>query len=117
MGRKPIINLSFLACAVSLADGGRVARFVGVCGGDVLCVVARLSRVRLHHRLCVHAGTVPTSIRAMGCGVGGAWLKVAAIFAPAIVSKTMIGGNLQIAFYILRGRAVSCGGGGAFSRD
>jgi putative MFS transporter len=43
----------------------------------------------------------PTSIRAMGCGVGGAWLKVAAIFAPAIVSKTMIGGNLEVAFYIL----------------
>lgn len=34
-------------------------------------------------------------------GVGGAWLKVAAIFAPAIVSKTMIGGNLEVAFYIL----------------
>lgn len=35
------------------------------------------------------------------CGVGGAWLKVAAIFAPATVSKTMIGGNLDVAFYIV----------------
>jgi putative MFS transporter len=26
---------------------------------------------------------------------------VAAIFAPAIVSKTMVGGNLEVAFYIL----------------
>lgn len=43
----------------------------------------------------------PTSIRALGCGMGGAWLKVAAIFAPTIVSKTMIGGNLNMAFYIL----------------
>jgi len=33
--------------------------------------------------------------------MGGAWLKVAAIFAPTIVSKTMIGGNLDVAFYIL----------------
>jgi MFS transporter, putative metabolite:H+ symporter len=43
----------------------------------------------------------PTSIRAFGCGLGGAWLKVAAIFAPALVGKTLASGHLDTAFYLL----------------
>jgi len=43
----------------------------------------------------------PTSIRAFGCGVAGAWLKLAAIFAPAMVGKTLVGGHLDTALYLL----------------
>jgi len=41
----------------------------------------------------------PTSIRAMGCGLGGAWLKIAAIFAPGLIGATIGTGNLSVAFY------------------
>ncbi|TDN62679.1 MFS transporter [Paraburkholderia sp. BL10I2N1] len=101
VGRKPIINVSFLLCALSLVLAGVfhassvyvVATFCALALGLLACgfITAYVYTPELY----------PTSIRAFGCGVGGAWLKVAAIFAPAIVSKTMIGGNLDVAFYIL----------------
>jgi MFS transporter, putative metabolite:H+ symporter len=101
VGRKPIINVSFLLCAVSLA-------LAGVCHSMSVYVVASFCALALG---LLASGFItayvytpelyPTSIRAMGCGMGGAWLKVAAIFAPTIVSKTMIGGHLDVAFYIL----------------
>lgn len=101
VGRKPIINVSFVLCALSLA-------LAGVCHAMSVYVVATFSALALGFLasgfITAYVYTpelYPTSIRALGCGVGGAWLKVAAIFAPAIVSKTMVGGNLDIAFYIL----------------
>ncbi|NML31372.1 MFS transporter [Paraburkholderia antibiotica] len=101
VGRKPIINISFLLCALSLA-------LAGVLHASSVYVVATCCAFALGFLasgfITAYVYTpelYPTSIRAMGCGVGGAWLKVAAIFAPAIVSKTMIGGNLEVAFYIL----------------
>jgi putative MFS transporter len=101
VGRKPIINLSFVLCALSLL-------LAGVFHDSSVYVVATCCAFSLGFLACgfitayVYTPELyPTSIRAFGCGVGGAWLKVAAIFAPAIVSKTMIGGNLDVAFYIL----------------
>ncbi|CAG4897302.1 MFS transporter [Paraburkholderia gardini] len=101
VGRKPIINVSFLLCALSLA-------LAGVFHASSVYVVATFCALSLGFLACgfitayVYTPELyPTSIRAFGCGVGGAWLKIAAIFAPAIVSKTMIGGNLDVAFYIL----------------
>ena len=101
VGRKPIINVSFLLCALSLASAG-------VCYAMSVYVVAAFCALSLGFLasgfITAYVYTpelYPTSIRALGCGVGGAWLKVAAIFAPTIVSKTMIGGNLDMAFYIL----------------
>ncbi|MFX1677303.1 MFS transporter [Paraburkholderia sp. A2WS-5] len=101
VGRKPIINVSFVLCALSLA-------LAGICHAMSVYVVATFCALSLGFLACgfitayVYTPELyPTSIRAMGCGVGGAWLKVAAIFAPTIVSKTMIGGNLDVAFYIL----------------
>ncbi|MBB5406827.1 MULTISPECIES: MFS transporter [unclassified Paraburkholderia] len=101
VGRKPIISISFVLCALSLA-------MAGVFHGSSVYVVATCCALALGFLasgfITAYVYTpelYPTSIRAMGCGVGGAWLKVAAIFAPAIVSKTMIGGNLEVAFYIL----------------
>ena len=101
VGRKPIINVSFVLCALSLA-------LAGVCHAMSVYVVATFCAFSLGFLACgfitayVYTPELyPTSIRAMGCGMGGAWLKVAAIVAPTIVSKTMIGGNLDMAFYIL----------------
>lgn len=101
VGRKPIINVSFMLCALSLA-------LAGVCYTMSVYVVAAFCALSLGFLasgfITAYVYTpelYPTSIRALGCGMGGAWLKVAAIFAPTIVSKTMIGGNLNVAFYIL----------------
>ncbi|WP_042300267.1 MFS transporter [Paraburkholderia kururiensis] len=101
VGRKPIIIVSFVLCGVSLA-------LAGICHAMSVYVVATFCALALG---LLASGFItayvytpelyPTSIRALGCGVGGAWLKIAAIFAPTIVSKTMIGGNLDMAFYIL----------------
>lgn len=101
VGRKPIINVSFVLCAISLA-------LAGVCHAMSVYVVATFCALALGLLACgfitayVYTPELyPTSIRALGCGVGGAWLKVAAIFAPTIVSKTMIGGNLDVAVHLL----------------
>ena len=101
VGRKPIINISFVLCAVSLVLAGVfhtqsvyvVATFCALALGLMACgfITAYVYTPELY----------PTNIRAFGCGLGGAWLKVAAIFSPALVSKTMVGGDLSVAFYIL----------------
>ncbi|CAG9218502.1 Permeases of the major facilitator superfamily [Paraburkholderia sabiae] len=101
VGRKPIINWSFMLCALSLV-------LAGVFHDASVYVVAACCAFALGWLACgfitayVYTPELyPTSIRAFGCGVGGAWLKLAAIFAPTLVSKTMIGGNLDVAFYLL----------------
>lgn len=101
VGRKPIINWSFMLCALSLV-------LAGVFHDASVYVVATCCAFALGWLACgfitayVYTPELyPTSIRAFGCGVGGAWLKLAAIFAPTLVSKTMIGGNLDVAFYLL----------------
>ena len=87
VGRKPIINLSFVLCAVSLV-------LAGVFHNSSVYVVATCCAFALGFLACgfitayVYTPELyPTSIRALGCGVGGAWLKVAAIFAPAMVGR------------------------------
>ena len=101
VGRKPVINISFVLCAISLA-------LAGVFHNSSVYVVATCCAFALGLMACgfitayVYTPELyPTSIRAFGSGLGAAWLKVAAIFAPAIVSKTVVGGNLGIAFFIL----------------
>ncbi|MCY1218034.1 hypothetical protein D9M72_299670 [compost metagenome] len=37
----------------------------------------------------------------MGCGLGGAWLKLAAIFAPGLIASTIGSGDLSVAFFAL----------------
>lgn len=101
VGRKPVIVCSFVLCALSLflaaifhqASVYVVATCCALCLGWLACgfITAYVYTPELY----------PTSIRAFGCGVGGAWLKLAAIFAPTLVSKAMVGGHLNIAFYAL----------------
>ena len=58
VGRKPIINVSFVACALSLLLAG-VFHDSSVYVVATCCAFALgLPRVRLHHGLCVHAGVV-----------------------------------------------------------
>ncbi|SAK77392.1 transport protein [Caballeronia arationis] len=101
VGRKPVINWSFVLCAMSLV-------LAGVFHAQSVYVVATFCALALGFMACgfitayVYTPELyPTSIRAFGCGLGGAWLKVAAIFAPALVGKTLVGGNLDVAFYTL----------------
>jgi MFS transporter, putative metabolite:H+ symporter len=101
VGRRPVISVSFVLCACSLFMAGLlhaqsvyvVATFCSLAFGFLASgfITAYVYTPELY----------PTSIRAFGCGVGSAWTKIAAIFAPMIVSKTLAGGNIDIAFYIL----------------
>jgi MFS transporter, putative metabolite:H+ symporter len=101
LGRKPIINVSFLFCAVSLA-------LAGVFHDASVYVVATCCAFALGWMACgfitayVYTPELyPTSIRALSCGVGSAWLKVAAIFAPGPVAHALAGGHLDTTFYVL----------------
>ncbi len=101
VGRKPVINVSFILCALSLA-------LAGVFHAESVYVVAGLCALSLGFLasgfITAYVYTpelYPTSIRAMGCGFGGAWLKLAAIFAPTLVASTIGSGNLSSAFYAL----------------
>ncbi|MGO4764077.1 MFS transporter [Cupriavidus sp. 2KB_3] len=99
VGRKPVINVSFVLCAVSLVLAGVfhastvyvVATFCALAMGFLACgfITAYVYTPELY----------PTSIRAMGCGLGGAWLKISAIFAPGLIASTIGSGNLSLAFY------------------
>lgn len=99
VGRKPVINVSFVLCAASLILAGVfhassvyvVATFCALSMGFLACgfITAYVYTPELY----------PTSVRAMGCGLGGAWLKVSAIFAPGIIASTIGTGNLSTAFF------------------
>jgi MFS transporter, putative metabolite:H+ symporter len=99
VGRKPVINVSFVLCAASLILAGVfhassvyvVATFCALAMGFLACgfITAYVYTPELY----------PTSVRAMGCGLGGAWLKVSAIFAPGIIASTIGTGNLSTAFF------------------
>ncbi|WP_414441960.1 MFS transporter [Burkholderia sp. 22PA0099] len=98
VGRKPVINVSFLLCAIALFCAAVfhdssvyvVGTFCALSFGLLGCgfITAYVYTPELY----------PTSVRALGCGVGSAWLKVAAIAAPALVSKTLTT-NISVAFY------------------
>ena len=101
VGRKPIISVSFILCAISLAAAG-------VFHGESLYVVATLCAVGMGFMGCgfitayVYTPELyPTSIRAFGCGLGSSWLKIAAIFAPGMVAASIHTGNLNTAFYCM----------------
>lgn len=99
VGRKPVITLSFLLCAASLG-------LAGVLDGASIYLVALLCALGLGFMgtgfMTAYVYTpelYPTSVRAFACGLGGGWLKVAAIFAPALTGKLTLHGNLQLLFF------------------
>lgn len=101
VGRKPIIIVSFALCTVTLL-------LAGVLHAQSLIVVAILCSLCMGFTgtgfITAYVYTpelYPTSIRAFGCGLGSAWLKVASLFAPGLVAKAMGAGHLEIAFYAL----------------
>ncbi|WP_323121185.1 MFS transporter [Burkholderia alba] len=100
-GRKPVITGSFVLCAVSLA-------LAGVYHASSVYVVAAFCSLAVG---LMASGFItayvytpeqyPTSIRASGCGLGSAWLKVASFVAPMVVPHAIVGGDLSPAFYLL----------------
>ena len=98
VGRKPVINVSFVLCAVALFCAAIfhdssvyvVGTFCALSFGLLGCgfITAYVYTPELY----------PTSVRALGCGVGSAWLKIAAIAAPALVSSTLTT-NISVAFW------------------
>ncbi|KVD15860.1 MFS transporter [Burkholderia ubonensis] len=101
LGRKPVIVWSFVLCALSLA-------LAGVYHAASVYVVATCCSLSLG---LMASGFItayvytpeqyPTSIRASGCGLGSAWLKIASFVAPMVVPHAIIGGDLSPAFYLL----------------
>ncbi|KWE97392.1 MFS transporter [Burkholderia ubonensis] len=101
LGRKPVIVWSFVLCALSLA-------LAGVYHAAPVYVVATFCSLSLG---LMASGFItayvytpeqyPTSIRASGCGLGSAWLKIASFVAPMVVPHAIIGGDLSPAFYLL----------------
>ncbi|KVU66396.1 MFS transporter [Burkholderia ubonensis] len=101
LGRKPVIVWSFVLCALSLA-------LAGVYHAASVYVVATFCSLSLG---LMASGFItayvytpeqyPTSIRASGCGLGSAWLKIASFVAPMVVPHAIIGGDLSSAFYLL----------------
>jgi MFS family permease len=101
VGRKPIISIAFVMCAISLG-------LAGLLHDASLNVVAVLCALGMGFMGCgfitayVYTPELyPTSIRAFGCGLGSSWLKIAAIFAPGMVAASIHTGNLNTAFYCL----------------
>ncbi|MCW3604665.1 MFS transporter [Burkholderia cenocepacia] len=101
LGRKPVIVWSFVLCALSLA-------LAGIYHASSVYVVAIFCSLSLG---LMASGFItayvytpeqyPTSIRASGCGLGSAWLKIASFVAPMVVPHAIIGGNLAPAFYLI----------------
>jgi MFS family permease len=101
VGRKPVITGSFLLCALSLA-------LAGIYHASSVYVVATFCSLALGFMasgfITAYVYTpeqYPTSIRASGCGLGSAWLKLASFVAPMVVPHAIIGGDLSPAFYLL----------------
>ncbi|CAG9169036.1 MFS transporter [Cupriavidus respiraculi] len=101
VGRKPVICVSFVLCALSLAAAG-VFHASSVYVVATLCAFALGFLASGFITAYVYTPELyPTSVRAMGCGLGGAWLKIAAIFAPSLIASTIGSGNLAVAFLVL----------------
>ncbi|BDB26555.1 MFS transporter [Cupriavidus sp. P-10] len=101
VGRKPVINVSFLLCALSLVLAG-VFHASSVYVVATFCALAMGFLASGFITAYVYTPELyPTSVRAMGCGLGGAWLKLAAIFAPTLIAGTIGNGTLNVAFFAL----------------
>lgn len=99
VGRKPVINVSFILCAVALGLAG-VFHAHSVYLVAVLCAFSfGLMGSGFMTAYVYTPELYPTSIRAMGCGLGSAWLKVAAIVAPAATGALLEADQLQWIFY------------------
>lgn len=101
VGRKPVIFWAFLACATVLVIAGLMVN-------QSVYVVATLCSIAFGLLACgfitvfVYTPEMyPTSIRALGCGLGGVWSKLAAISGPMVVTQFVGLGLLNMAFYCL----------------
>ncbi|WP_010089652.1 MFS transporter [Burkholderia ubonensis] len=101
LGRKPVIVWSFVLCALSLALAG-IYHAASVYVVATFCALSLGLMASGFITAYVYTpGQYPTSIRASGCGLGSAWLKIASFVAPMVVPHAIIGGDLSPAFYLL----------------
>jgi MFS family permease len=98
VGRKPVINVSFVLCAMALVAAAVFHQSSVYVVGALCALSFGLLGCGFITAYVYTPELYPTSVRALGCGVASAWLKIAAIAAPALVSKT-ITTNISIAFY------------------
>ncbi|WP_175856374.1 MFS transporter [Burkholderia anthina] len=100
VGRKPVIAVSLTLCALCLALAGVLhAHSVYVVAG--LCALAfGLMSSGFITAYVYTPELYPTRIRAAGCGIASAWLKIAAIVAPMTLATLLEHGRLQTAFLL-----------------
>jgi len=100
IGRRLWFILAFLGAGLSLLAlrpvGPTSAKTVFICASTGFFFIANLS-------LLVYLYTselYPTRIRAFGCGVGSAWLRLAATIGPLIVGSVLPGHGVRPVFAI-----------------
>lgn len=100
VGRRPVIYVSFLLCAMSLVMAG-VLHHQSVYVVATLCSLAFGFMASGFITAYVYTPELyPTSIRAVGCGVASGWLKAASIVSPIVLASLLGEGKLDIAFYL-----------------
>lgn len=99
VGRKPLIVVSYSACAVLLVA-------TGLFHAESAYIIATLCALSFAFMasgvMTAYVYTpelYPTSIRAMGCGLGFAWVKVAAIWSSGATAKLLDLGHIDYLFY------------------
>ncbi|CAI8698423.1 MFS transporter [Burkholderia pyrrocinia] len=100
VGRKPVIAVSLTLCALCLALAGIFhASSVYVVAG--LCALAFGLMASGFITAYVYTPELyPTSVRAAGCGLASAWLKIASIVSPVVLATLVQQGRLQAAFFL-----------------
>lgn len=98
IGRKATIVSSYLLCAFTLLLAG-IFRDQSAYVVAVLCSLSFAFMASGIMTAYVYTPELyPTSIRAIGCGVGFAWVKIAAIWASQMTSKLIGGGGVEVVF-------------------
>lgn len=100
VGRKPVIYVSMSLCALCLALAG-ILHAGSVYVVAALCALAFGLMASGFITAYVYTPELyPTSVRAAGCGIASAWLKIAAIFSPAVLATLLEQGRLQFALFL-----------------
>lgn len=103
VGRKPVIIWAFAGCTIALTAAGLLAD-QGVYVLAMLCSLAFGLLACGFITVFVYTPEMyPTGVRALGCGVGGVWAKLAAISGPMVMTQFVGSGHLGLAFFCLGG--------------
>ncbi|HEX9461863.1 MAG TPA: MFS transporter [Alphaproteobacteria bacterium] len=109
LGRKPIMAISQLASAVPLLV---LATQPQMAVADVVALVAISFGFNNMNSIMLSMYTAelyPTELRALGCGIGNAWLRFASVIGPLMVGAILPVAGLQAVFVVF-GIAAVIGG-------